>query len=383
MSRLFTDNNSNVLAASVTIHSDQPDYFLGLHLKPSKEVGTQMLLAFNGVVLRLAQSDSDLSVKFGPSEPNPGPLTQNVWQFLGGRGRTASPEMKGWVNHTTETSASAASTMTAADVTGIQIGRFGGSLDPLDGAIAHIFCFTRGLADAEVAWLIQGNSPSSLNKAGRLFYYPMVDQSLRNVWVPQAGTIGDLTITGSVPWSGDNPQVRPHRRLQLPAGAAAAVGDIAATLPAEFDVVADLRADGLLSGVLPVEFDVIATLIADGKLDAVLPIEFNVVADLKADGLLSGVLPIEFNVVANLLATGLLSAALPIEYNVVADLKADGQLVATLPAEFDVVANLLNATAGDISGILPMEFNVIAGLSNASIPILPFIDRRHIAAFVN
>jgi len=223
---------------------------------------------------------------------------------------------------------------------------------------------------------------------------------------------------------------------------ATGISGIFAALPIEVDVVADLKGGGPLTAVLPIEYNIAAPLLGDGKLDAAmdivfdttallrgegqlaavlsaefnvvanmasgifaaLPIEYNVTADLKADGRLIAVLPAEFNLIASLLGEGKLDAALdivfgivanltssqggisailPIEYSVAASLLGDGQLTSTPLIEFNLTGNLLSASAGSLSAALPMEFNVVSDLTNGSNPIYPFIDRRHIAAFIN
>lgn len=196
---------------------------------------------------------------------------------------------------------------------------------------------------------------------------------------------------------------------------------ITAVLPGEFDVVSSLTGSGKLDAALAIEYEVVASLVADGKLDAalaaeynltaviasgilaVVPIEYNIAADLKADGLLSVGLPIEFNIssflggqgkldsllpmeysiLANLtFGLGGISASLPIEYNVIASLAGDGQLISAPSLVFNLAGNLLSASVGSISATLSTAFSIAGPLVNANIPIYPFIDRRHIAAFI-
>ncbi len=161
-------------------------------------------------------------------------------------------------------------------------------------------------------------------------------------------------------------------------------GKLDSTIPFEYSVIASLLADGKLDSAILFEFSVVASLVANGKLDSTIPFEYDVVANLLAQGQLSAALPMEYNVTANLVAAGgAISGVLPIEYNVIASLVANGQLASTLAFEFNVAASLLDATAGALSAVLPMEFTVAGTVINASIPVYPFIERRHIAAFFN
>ena len=222
MSRVFDQNTANVLTAAVTVAANRSAYSLLAWVKPNASFtgGTQQFVAFDNVFnkpnMRLHSADNN-PCEFRVASADPGDdgspevqtetlaVTKGAWEccILIANASQIQVHTVGANN----TNASPSDPI-GTGVTTLR-GGSGQSIDPFGGKVAHVAAWKRALNSTEIADLLAGANPGSIDAANRWFYYPLTDASLGNVWTPTDGdTAGALTVNGTVASdAGDNPTV--------------------------------------------------------------------------------------------------------------------------------------------------------------------------------
>lgn len=157
-----------------------------------------------------------------------------------------------------------------------------------------------------------------------------------------------------------NPYIVIERRVWVPGAtlAGAPQGAIAANLPTDYIVVADLRGDGLTDSALSTSYNVVAELRGQSELASAAPVIFDLVADLRAAGQMGADAVAALEITGDLRASGQLNTALEAVVALTADLSSlgAGEVQALLPAIFDVAADL--RAQGDLDAALGLVFSV-------------------------